>query len=462
MLSRMLLRANRLVWRSFVLGHSYSRRDIELLRRTAKDAFRLLPFASLIMTTGFTMTYLVWVRVFPFILPSHFRKAAAMIDSKHQQRIDLEEEERLEVAKELRHLTRYHVENSKTEQADRIRLLQLLDDVQDPHVTVHSRDILSVSKLFSTSLELDNLDRRLLVGMAKFYRLETFVPTSMLRFQLRRRIRSIQNDDRIISVEGIDSLSLEELQAACYKRGLTKSPTAVETPEILRRRLRSWMSLSLFSPDVPVAMLVFYSAFKMQHATLEDQELEPLEVRLRCLEEEREEMVLVKNSLEQKILDLNREIVNLGARLHEQRQNEVAENVPAFSLSQSDKRLEWAEQMLSKTEIAHIRRVFGKVASQHKTVTLDVDQAVTAVNMIKLRSNLILKEDVVDYIDHKYQSSRPVTITSNDFVVMYAQLSGRRWQPTWEERRRLALQHLEGVAARVEFENGNENETDSK
>ncbi len=50
--------------------------DIELLRRTAKDVFRFLPFASFILTTGFTMTYLVWVRLFPFILPSHFRKAA--------------------------------------------------------------------------------------------------------------------------------------------------------------------------------------------------------------------------------------------------------------------------------------------------------------------------------------------------------------------------------------------------
>ena len=43
---------------------------------------------------------------------------------------------------------------------------------------------------------------------------------NLLRFQLRMRLRSLAADDKVIQKEGIDSLTVNELQAACRARGM--------------------------------------------------------------------------------------------------------------------------------------------------------------------------------------------------------------------------------------------------
>lgn len=437
--------AGRVVWRSFVLGHRYSRRDLELLRRTAKDVFRLLPFASFIMTSGFTMTYLVWARIFPSILPSHFLKAADLIDKRHQTRQEESANERLTAAQELRNLTRQFVLEQEDNQDHRDRLLRLMDDLQDPHAVLTARDIVTSATLLKDYLSLENLDRSILVRMAKFFGVEEKLPSPVLRFQLRRVIRSIQNDDKNISVEGVESLSQEELKVACQTRGLARAGRGVDSAEVLRRRLSNWMSLSL-SPDVPVAVLVLYSAFKMQHATLEEVELGPIEVRLRCLEEERDEILAIKASLEAKLERIGHDISELNRK--------SAEYTPALGTF-SRPRIVWAKELFTESELTHIRKVFARAAtaaniSGTDALRLTPEQAASAVSMVRLRGNFILREDVLGYFSSEKAGKQ--LIYEDDFVVMFAQLSGRRWQPTLEERRRLALQQLESMAARVDIE----------
>jgi hypothetical protein len=77
-----------------------------------------------------------------------------------------------------------------------------------------------------------------------------------------------------------------------------------------------------------------------------------------------------------------------------------------------------------------------------------------AVSMIKLRGNFILKEDVHNHFKQRLSASKfnPDSVSADDFVVMFANLSGRRWEPTWDEKRRLALEQLEEIAARVEID----------
>lgn len=44
----------------------------------------------------------------------------------------------------------------------------------------------------------------------------------MLRYNIRYRMRQIKRDDRAISYEGVDALSVPELQLACASRGIRK------------------------------------------------------------------------------------------------------------------------------------------------------------------------------------------------------------------------------------------------
>jgi LETM1 and EF-hand domain-containing protein 1 len=43
---------------------------------------------------------------------------------------------------------------------------------------------------------------------------------NLLRFQLRMKLRRLAADDKLILKEGIGSLTISELQAACRERGM--------------------------------------------------------------------------------------------------------------------------------------------------------------------------------------------------------------------------------------------------
>ena len=70
-------------------------------------------------------------------------------------------------------------------------------------------------------------------------------------------MRQIKRDDRSISYEGVESLSVPELQTACASRGLR---TYGVSPARLRDDLESWLELRL-KHGVPSTLLVLSNAF---------------------------------------------------------------------------------------------------------------------------------------------------------------------------------------------------------
>ncbi len=118
-------------------------------------------------------------------------------------------------------------------------------------------DVIKVCKIFKDDLTLDNLSRPQLVGMCRYMNLNTFGTDMMLRYQIRHRMRQIKRDDRAISDEGVDSLSVPELQMACTSRGLR---TRGMSPGRLRDDLQTWLDLRL-KYGVPSTLLVLSNAF---------------------------------------------------------------------------------------------------------------------------------------------------------------------------------------------------------
>lgn len=70
-------------------------------------------------------------------------------------------------------------------------------------------------------------------------------------------MRQIKRDDKAISYEGVDSLSVPELQTACASRGLRTYGMA---PARLREDLQMWLDLRL-KYGVPSTLLVLSNAF---------------------------------------------------------------------------------------------------------------------------------------------------------------------------------------------------------
>lgn len=118
-------------------------------------------------------------------------------------------------------------------------------------------DVIKVCKTFKDDLTLDNLSRPQLVGMCKYMNLNTFGTDAMLRYQIRHRMRQIKRDDKAISFEGVDSLSVPELQMACASRGLR---THGMSPGRLREDLQMWLDLRL-KYNIPSTLLVLSNAY---------------------------------------------------------------------------------------------------------------------------------------------------------------------------------------------------------
>jgi LETM1 and EF-hand domain-containing protein 1 len=93
--------------------------------------------------------------------------------------------------------------------------------------------------------------------MCRYMNLNTFGTDSLLRYNIRHRLRQLKRDDRAISFEGIDSLSIPELQSACMSRGIR---THGVSPARLREDLSTWLELRL-KHGLPSTLLVLSNAF---------------------------------------------------------------------------------------------------------------------------------------------------------------------------------------------------------
>ena len=117
--------------------------------------------------------------------------------------------------------------------------------------------LIQVARLFKNDQVLDNLSRPQLVAMANYMSLRPFGTDSILRYQIRHRLLTIIKDDKAIDYEGVESLTVPELQMACSQRGIK---TQDVSPGRLREDLETWLDLRL-RQKIPSTLLILSSAY---------------------------------------------------------------------------------------------------------------------------------------------------------------------------------------------------------
>ncbi|KAI7054578.1 LETM1-domain-containing protein, partial [Hortaea werneckii] len=233
-------------------GYELTRREHRQLQRTVQDLGRLVPFSMFVLVPFAELLLPVALKLFPNMLPSTYED----VKSKENKATRLRTS-RKEVSSFLRQtLTESGLPISaattqKEEFTEFFRKLRTTGEAPS------KADIIKVCKLFKDDLTLDNLSRPQLVGICRYMNLNTFGTDAMLRYQVRHRMRQIKRDDRAISFEGIDSLSVPELQTAAAARGLR---THGISPGRLRDDLHLWLDLRL-KYGVPSTLLVLSNAF---------------------------------------------------------------------------------------------------------------------------------------------------------------------------------------------------------
>ncbi|KAJ0322491.1 hypothetical protein COL5a_008721 [Colletotrichum fioriniae] len=233
-------------------GYELSRRENRQLQRTVQDLGRLVPFSVFVIVPFAELLLPVALRLFPNMLPSTYEGQKSK-DAK----ATILRTTRKEVSQFLRSSlkeTGLPLTPATTQsEAFTTFFRKLRSSGESPT----REDIIKVCKIFKDDLTLDNLSRPQLVSMCRYMNLNTFGTDNMLRYQVRHRMRQIKRDDRQISYEGVDSLSVGELQMACASRGIR---TASVSPARMREYLQQWLDLRL-KDGVPSTLLVLSNAY---------------------------------------------------------------------------------------------------------------------------------------------------------------------------------------------------------
>jgi LETM1 and EF-hand domain-containing protein 1, mitochondrial len=208
------------------------------------SVFVIVPFAELLLPVA--------LKLFPNMLPSTYEgqssreaKAAHLRNTRKQ------------VSSFLRNTLRETGLPVSALNARKDEFTQFFRKVRATGEAPTQQDVIKVCQTFKDDLTLDNLSRPQLVGMCKYMNLNTFGTDAMLRYQIRHRMRQIKRDDKAISYEGVDSLSVPELQMACASRGLR---THGMSPAKLREDLQMWLDLRLKN-NIPSTLLVLSNAY---------------------------------------------------------------------------------------------------------------------------------------------------------------------------------------------------------
>jgi LETM1 and EF-hand domain-containing protein 1 len=233
-------------------GYELSRRENRQLQRTVQDLGRLVPFSVFVIVPFAELLLPVALKLFPNLLPSTYEGQTSKDKKANHLRTT-----RKEVSNFLQDTLKETGLPVSAVNAQKEGFMEFFRKVRATGESPSHADVVKVCKIFKDDLTLDNLSRPQLVGMTKYMNLNAFGTDMMLRYQIRHRMRQIKRDDRAISFEGVDSLSVPELQMACASRGLR---THGMSPGRLRDDLQMWLDLRL-KYGVPSTLLVLSNAF---------------------------------------------------------------------------------------------------------------------------------------------------------------------------------------------------------
>ncbi|CAK7565928.1 MAG: LETM1 domain-containing protein ylh47 [Sporothrix epigloea] len=233
-------------------GYELTRRENRQLQRTVQDLGRLVPFSVFVIVPFAELLLPIALRLFPNLLPSTYEGTTS-----REKKASFLRATRREVSDFLRQTLKETGLPVQAATTQRDEFTNFFRKVRATGEKPTAEDVIKVCKIFKDDVTLDNLSRPQLVSMCRYLNLNTFGTDMMLRYQVRHRMRQIKRDDRAISYEGVDSLTVGELQTACASRGIKSYGVS---PARLREDLQTWLDLRL-KEGVPSTLLVLSNAY---------------------------------------------------------------------------------------------------------------------------------------------------------------------------------------------------------
>ncbi|XP_059779736.1 mitochondrial proton/calcium exchanger protein isoform X2 [Balaenoptera ricei] len=433
--------AARMLWR-ILHGHSLTRRERRQFLRICADLFRLVPFLVFVVVPFMEFLLPVAVKLFPNMLPSTFET-----QSIKEERLKKQLRVKLELAKFLQDTIEEMALKNKAAKGNATKDFSVFfQKIRETGERPSNEEIMRFSKLFEDELTLDNLTRLQLVALCKLLELQSMGTNNFLRFQLTMRLRSIKADDKLIAEEGVDSLNVKELQAACRARGMRALGV---TEDRLRDQLKQWLELHLHQ-EVPTSLLVLSRAMylpdtlspadqltstlqtlpeivakeaQVKVAEVEGEQVDnkaKLEATLQeeaAIRQEHREKELQRRSQAAAAAEVEPEVVAEGApgRLVAEPQPEEPDvTLPSEALTDSAPVLKGLkEEEITQEEIDILSDACSKLKGQKKSLTKEKEELE------------LLKEDVQDYSEDLQEIKKELSKTGKEIYVEESKASKR-------------------------------------
>lgn len=242
--------------RRVMSGHSLSRRERRQLLRTTSDLLRLVPFAFFLLIPFMELMIPIVVKFFPNFLPTTYTK-----DLQKQANMKRQLKARIEVASFLQDSMEDYAQqlaatdnkdvNEKQGEAAKKALRLVVAARKGWYIP--TKDVLQLASLFRDYVTLDGLNREQLVALCRYMNVSSFGSDSMLRVNIRRKVRGIKADDQSLWWEGIDGMTKGEMRTACQERGMRSVGLSRRGYE---RLLNQWLHLSVSKKVSPILLLL--------------------------------------------------------------------------------------------------------------------------------------------------------------------------------------------------------------
>lgn len=374
--------------KKLLTGEQLSRREHQQLIRSTSDLFRLLPFSVFIIVPFMEFLLPVFLKFFPSMLPSTFQTTKdkdAKIKSQLKVKIDMAKF----LQKTLDEMAFQAKGESHSDEAK--KFAKFFEEVRASGAGASNTDILKYSKLFEDEITLDSMTRQQLVACCKLLELQPIGTNVFLRYQLKARLKALKGDDEMIQNEGIQSLTVSELQAACRARGMRALGVPIER---LQEQLSQWLELSLYEKIPPSLLLLSRALYVPENIPTAEQlkatiqslpELAGTEVRYNIGEHEGK----IDNKTKAEFLKQEEEEIQ---------REELQESVESFKSNYDESLIDKAEEIIERAAKMHQTTILKVVRqkSEKNDLTMEFLESIER-DLDKLLSD---KDEILSGIEH--------------------------------------------------------------
>lgn len=238
--------------RKILQGHKLIRREYRQLLRTSSDIFRLVPFFIILAIPFLELALPLIIKFFPNVLPSTFENVP-----QKEEKVKKQLKIKIEMAKFLQDMAEKMSINSQN--TPKIQEMKSLFAKANTNETILSaEEVVRACSGLNDEITLENLSRPQLIMLCRFMSINALGTDNFLRHQIRKAFAILKRDDKMISEEGISSLSKEELNSACLARGIDLRGDDAK----MRKELEQWITIQIKHSISPV-LLILSRAFSL-------------------------------------------------------------------------------------------------------------------------------------------------------------------------------------------------------